>query len=89
MIIIMAAIEKKEEYKEIKPGLFKIDMEYSVYYVIAYDAKQALESLPNYESRDLEKLKGVTNLLGERGWGLYIAPECLGEPKLINKKVKK
>ena len=81
MIIIME--EKKKKYKTIKPSLFKLEMEYSVYYVVAYDARHALESLPNYESRDLEQLKGVTNLLN-RGH-LYIAPECLGVPGLIDK----
>lgn len=83
MIIIME--EKKKKYKTIKPSLFKLEMEYSVYYVVAYDAKHALESLPNYESRDLEQLKGITNLLGTRAWGLYIAPECLGLPGLVDK----
>jgi hypothetical protein len=80
--------ENKKKPKKIKPSLFKLEMEYSVYYVVAYDAKHALESLPNYESRDLEQLKGITNLLGTRAWGLYIAPECLGAPGLVD-KIKK
>ena len=83
MIIIME--EKKKKYKTIKPSLFKLEMEYSVYYVVAYDAKHALESLPNYESRDLEQLKGVTNLLTDYRGHLYIAPECLGVPGLVDK----
>ena len=72
--------EKKKKYKTIKPSLFKLEMEYSVYYVVAYDAKHALESLPNYETRDLEQLKGITNLLTDYRGHLYIAPECLGVP---------
>jgi len=77
--------EKKKKTKTIKPSLFKLEMEYSVYYVVAYDAKHALESLPNYESRDLEQLKGVTNLLTDYRGHLYIAPECLGVPGLVDK----
>jgi hypothetical protein len=75
----------KDTVKKIKPSLFKLEMDYSIYYVVAYDAKHALESLPNYESRDLEQLKGITNLLGDRAWGLFIAPECLGVPGLVDK----
>jgi hypothetical protein len=60
-------------------------MEYVIYYVVAYDAKHALESLPNYGSRDLEQLKGVTNLLTDYRGHLYIAPECLGVPGLVDK----
>tara|TARA_R110000803_G_scaffold71102_4_gene134174 strand:+ start:16609 stop:16860 length:252 start_codon:yes stop_codon:yes gene_type:complete len=77
--------EKKKKYKTIKPSLFKLEMEHSVYYVVAYDAKHALESLPNYESRDLEQLKGITNLLTAFRGHLYIAPECLGVPGLVDK----
>ena len=78
--------EKKKKYKTIRPSLFKIEMEYSVYYAVAYDARHALESLPNYESRDLEQLKGVTNLTGGdlRGY-VFIASECLGAPGLVDK----
>jgi hypothetical protein len=57
--------KEKQEYREIKPSLFKIEIAHHTYYIIAYDAKQALESLPNYHSRDLEELKSVTNLLDE------------------------
>lgn len=80
---------QKQEDKEIKPSLFKIDIDNTISYIIAYDAKQALENLPNYHSRDLEKLKSVTNLTANYGEYLYITPECLGVPKLTNKKVKK
>lgn len=82
----MAAIAEKNKTKKIKPSLFKIEMESSTYYVVAYDAKHALESLPNYENRDLERLKGVSNLTGEFGRGyIFIAPECLGAPGLVDK----
>jgi len=75
----------KKKVKKIKPSLFKIEISHHTYYIVAYDAKHALESLPNYQARDLEELKCVTNLLDEWRGHLYIAPECLGSPKLVDK----
>ncbi len=74
---------------KVKPSLFEIEMEHTIYYVVAYDARHALESLPNYESRDLEQLKGVKNLLKGFGGYLFIAPECLAAPGLVDKIKKK
>jgi precorrin-6B methylase 2 len=85
MIIIME--EKKKKYKTIKPSLFKIEISNHTYYIVAYDAKHALESLPNYKRMNLEGLKNITNLLSELDYcgHLYIAPECLGVPGLVDK----
>lgn len=75
----------KDTVQKIKPSLFKIEISNHIYYVVAYDAKHALESLPNYERRDLEELKNITNLLADYRGHLFIAPECLGVPGLVDK----
>jgi hypothetical protein len=73
--------------KEISPQLFAIELEYAIYYIVAYDAKHALESLPGYCAKDIEELKSVKNLTDNIGGRLYIAEECLGKPGLV-KKIK-
>jgi len=80
--------KEKQEYREIKPSLFKIDISHYAYYVIAYDAKHAIETA-NFSDKELESLKGITNLTNGFQGHIYIAPECLEKPKLVNKRVKK
>jgi hypothetical protein len=73
--------------KDIKPELFKIELEYWTEYVIAYDMVHALESIRNVDSPSAEPCASITQMTGQ-GKGvsdiLTVAKECLPQ-KLVNK----
>ena len=74
--------------KDIKPELFKIELEYWTEYVIAYDMIHALETARKLDSPSMpETCVAITQMTG-KGKGisnsLTVAKECLPQ-RLVNK----
>ena len=72
--------------KTIKPELFEIIVEYSTYYVVAYDAAHAITSLIEKWSsvKDIKSVKKLTDGVWKP---LFVAKECLPQG-LVNKTIQ-
>jgi len=75
-------MSKKET---IKPLLFEVVTEHTMYYVVAYDAAHAITSLINKWS-GIEDIKSVTKLTDNWSKYLFVTKECLPQG-LVNKTI--
>jgi len=75
-------MSKKET---IKPSLFQIITEHTMYYIVAYDAAHAITSLINEWSSEKD-IKSVTKLTDDWSKCLFVTKECLPQG-LVNKTV--
>lgn len=67
----------------IKPSLFEVVTEHTLYYIVAYDAAHAITSLINEWSSEKD-IKSVKKLTDDWSKNLFVTKECLPQG-LVNK----
>ena len=75
------------EKETIKPSLFEVVTEHTMYYIVAYDAAHAITSLINEWSSEKD-IKSVKKLTDDWSKCLFVAKECLPQG-LVNKTIEK